>query len=280
MMKINPASLASILTGQYGLAVGVKAEETSQGLVVDIVPADLHVNDGFLVRAVVGWRSVRAELQIGRFARDFVADLGTATSEMKAQFSALSESVQDVKGRIEFFVNQVRQNPTDWTTWPTDWTEVSLSVERTPLLLDHESRDNLHDAIVVWGGTLLGMIISLSQTEETDLMQHEGLPEGAVQRVEVNKYERSRINRSICVAAHGSKCMGCSFDFGEKYGQLGRGFIHVHHIFPVSKMGGSYVIDPRRDLIPVCANCHAMLHRRDPPLSLDELHDIISAEAS
>jgi len=98
-----------------------------------------------------------------------------------------------------------------------------------------------------------------------------GLPEGARVRVMVNRYERSRTNRAICIEVRGSSCMICGFDFGQTYGELGDGFIQVHHITPVSRLGPDYIVNPVRDLIPVCPNCHAMLHRSDPPLAPETL---------
>jgi 5-methylcytosine-specific restriction protein A len=59
--------------------------------------------------------------------------------------------------------------------------------------------------------------------------------------------------------------------FGDVYGPLGDGYIHVHHLVEVSSIGTEYVVDPVRDLRPVCANCHAMLHRQSPALSIDTL---------
>ena len=58
---------------------------------------------------------------------------------------------------------------------------------------------------------------------------------------------------------------------------LGEGFIHVHHIVPLSGLGKSYVVDPINDLRPVCPNCHAMLHKRVPPYTIDELREIMEA---
>jgi len=68
--------------------------------------------------------------------------------------------------------------------------------------------------------------------------------------------------------------MVCGMDFVSRYGELGSGFIHVHHVIPVSKMGPNYIVDPINDLTPVCPNCHAMLHRKDPPLEIEELKGI------
>lgn len=55
------------------------------------------------------------------------------------------------------------------------------------------------------------------------------------------------------------------------YGEIGNGFIHVHHLVPLSAIKENYHLDPINDLIPVCPNCHAMLHRQNPPLTPEEL---------
>jgi 5-methylcytosine-specific restriction protein A len=98
-----------------------------------------------------------------------------------------------------------------------------------------------------------------------------GFPEGATSQVMVNKYERDPRNRAAAISIHGYSCLACGFDFKENYGELGSDFIVVHHVVPVSKLGPDYVIDPAKDLISLCANCHAMIHRQDPPLSLEQL---------
>lgn len=96
-------------------------------------------------------------------------------------------------------------------------------------------------------------------------------PEGTVRQVTVNAYERDRRARNECVHIHGARCKVCDFDFGEHYGNLGEGFIHVHHLTPISCVEGPYEVDPKTELLPVCPNCHAMLHRVNPPLGIDEL---------
>jgi len=95
--------------------------------------------------------------------------------------------------------------------------------------------------------------------------------EGEVHEVVQNRYERNREARDKCIEAKGCKCAVCGMDFEEWYGEIGRGFIHVHHLIPISSIGENYVIDPIKDLVPVCPNCHNMLHRKDPPFSPEEL---------
>lgn len=92
--------------------------------------------------------------------------------------------------------------------------------------------------------------------------------EGALRRIMVNAYERDAAARDACIAHFGAACRVCGFDFGATYGELGSGFIHVHHTRPLSEVRSGYAVDPKRDLIPVCPNCHAMLHQTSPPLTV------------
>lgn len=95
--------------------------------------------------------------------------------------------------------------------------------------------------------------------------------EGAVKTVTVNAYERNHVARQRCIEHHGDKCSVCGFHFELRYGPVGKGLIHVHHLRPLAEIGQAYKVDPVKDLRPVCPNCHAMLHRREPPYTIDEL---------
>jgi 5-methylcytosine-specific restriction protein A len=88
------------------------------------------------------------------------------------------------------------------------------------------------------------------------------LEEGHKRTVTVNIYERSSIARQKCIEEYGLNCVVCDMNFEEVYGEFGKGFIHVHHIVPLHEVGGSYKVDYKKDLVPVCPNCHAMLHRK------------------
>ena len=57
----------------------------------------------------------------------------------------------------------------------------------------------------------------------------------------------------------------------SRYGSIAAGMIEAHHVTPVSELGPDYVIDPLDDLVPLCPNCHAVAHRRNPPLSVSEV---------
>ncbi len=104
--------------------------------------------------------------------------------------------------------------------------------------------------------------------------------EGTLRQAWVNVYERNPAARSACVAHYGCYCQVCGFNFEDRYGKLGAGFIHVHHLIPLSEICESYQVDPVRDLRPVCPNCHSMLHRQTPPFTIEELKSVVEREKS
>lgn len=85
--------------------------------------------------------------------------------------------------------------------------------------------------------------------------------EGSRQQVYLTSYERNPKARSACLDFHGYSCGVCGFNFEKTYGEIGKNFIHVHHLKPLSEIGAEYVVNPIKDMCPVCPNCHAMLHR-------------------
>ena len=109
-----------------------------------------------------------------------------------------------------------------------------------------------------------------------DEITNESYIEGAVKKIYVNAYERNEEARKKCIEHYGCKCMVCGMDFFDMYGEIGKGFIHVHHLKKLSEINKEYVVDPIKDLRPVCPNCHAMIHKRNVPYSIDEMKKIIN----
>jgi 5-methylcytosine-specific restriction enzyme A len=95
--------------------------------------------------------------------------------------------------------------------------------------------------------------------------------EGAVSSIVVNSFERNWAARAACLKHHGIKCVACGFDFETKYGPLGKGYIHVHHVVPLAQIRAEYRLDPIKDLVPICPNCHAIVHSTNPPLTIEQL---------
>ena len=106
----------------------------------------------------------------------------------------------------------------------------------------------------------------------------EPVVEGARYRVVVSAYERDPEARRRCIAAHGTACSVCGFSFGAVYGEVAEGFTHVHHLRPLSEAGGAHRVDPVEDLRPVCPNCHAVLHRRVPAYSIEDVRGFLAQQ--
>lgn len=121
----------------------------------------------------------------------------------------------------------------------------------------------------------LNLIDEMTCLEEIVLKENIGLIEGVGKTVVVNAYERNSKARQLCILHYGLDCSVCELNFEKVYGEIGQGYMHVHHLRPLSSIGVSYEVDPIKDLRPVCPNCHAMLHKKEPPYTIHELRAVI-----
>ena len=72
----------------------------------------------------------------------------------------------------------------------------------------------------------------------------------------------------------GLSCEVCGFDFSAIYGPLGEGFCEVHHLSPLSASDES-VTTTLADLAVLCSNCHRIIHRSNPMLTVAELSAVV-----
>lgn len=115
---------------------------------------------------------------------------------------------------------------------------------------------------------------------QEEMGTEEQLVEGASFTVQVSAFERNPVARRKCIDHYGTNCAVCGFDFGVAYGSSAAGYAHVHHLKPLASIGEEYVIDPIKDLRPVCANCHAVIHLRRPPYSIEEVKGMLHGGAN
>ncbi|MEW6265363.1 MAG: HNH endonuclease [Thermodesulfobacteriota bacterium] len=106
-----------------------------------------------------------------------------------------------------------------------------------------------------------------------DIIEDHKFVEGAKKRITVNAYERDPQARVACLKRYGYCCQVCGMNFQDVYGDIGKHFIHVHHRKPLAGRRVDYKVKPTTDLVPVCPNCHAMLHTSTPPLGVEELKE-------
>ena len=129
---------------------------------------------------------------------------------------------------------------------------------------------------VLWGFTESAFDVDVFQGP--DEISSKEYVEGKSRQVLVNVYERDPAARRACINHYGPSCIVCGILFERRYGPIGRGYIHVHHLVPMSEVGTTYNVDPVKDLRPVCPNCHAMIHKKSPPYTIDELRTILEAQ--
>lgn len=144
--------------------------------------------------------------------------------------------------------------------------------------LSQSSLDVLNVLISTW--VLVWLVLLESESDTQELPDSHGEIEGAIKRGEFSWRERSRKNRAACLAIHGFTCGVCGQNMADKYGQVAKTLIHVHHIVPVGSLENPQVFDPRMDLIPLCPNCHYAAHIKSPPFTPAELREFINNQKS
>ena len=147
-------------------------------------------------------------------------------------------------------------------TWAAAWTVMCIDIEED--LLHAASAQKVKERTSSFE-------LSLPGEEKAGQVYSEG----TVRQVLVNAYERNAAARRACIDAFGPVCCVCGFDFEEEYGRVGHGFVHVHHLRPISEIGEDYEVDPLNDLRPVCPNCHAVIHMKEPPYTIAEVQKMI-----
>ena len=199
----------------------------------------------------------------------------TELSKLLGDYSHQAVSLRNVRiaKKISKFIGKlppVRKNGT-YRWWALLW-----NAEKKGKYWECELKPEVVEAIEEF---------KIFQSEETKITQEEleqeFYIEGAVINRQVNIYERDIRARERCLQFYKKTkgrlfCQICNFDFEKAYGEIGKDYIHIHHIMPISEIGAQYQIIPEKDLIPVCPNCHAMLHRlSEKVLTVDELKNII-----
>jgi len=167
--------------------------------------------------------------------------------------------------RVDLLFNQLSDSPlvaektlkTDKETKQFDWFPQASGILIPQIIATH----------------ILRMIEKQTETKY-QLLTSENLmkiSEGKAKLITITSYDRSPFARQLCIEHYGTSCIICGFNFEVAYGQTGKGFIHVHHLKQIADVGEEYEIDPIKDLRPVCANCHAMLHKKRPAYGIEDI---------
>lgn len=109
----------------------------------------------------------------------------------------------------------------------------------------------------------------------------EGFPEGKLKERRHKSRERNaqlikQVKAETLKAKGKLTCQCCGFDFEKMYGDIGTEFIEAHHTKPVSELHDDGEMTKKEDIALVCANCHRMLHRKRPWLTMEDLEQLIT----
>lgn len=211
-----------------------------------------------------------------KYSAGFIETMSIQPDENRKRFVKYAELITKMGAKYIVSVNGMPLNMDDTLAWPVSWKDFQLRITKMPVETENDA--SYAEVANIWGSLMMGMVLSLADivpVDATDVVQ--GYAEGDSKRTEINRYERNPLNRKLCLAAHGYDCAVCGMNFERRYGSIGNNFIHVHHVSPVSQLGKGHIIDPLTDLIPVCPNCHAMLHKSDPPMEPEKLKSLLKS---
>ena len=241
-------------------------------------PRGLLPDHTFGIRTTLGWRRLRVDFEPGKFAGSLLADMGRVDGDGRAAFHSVLADCRRLGSEITLEINGSPVPLDSEEVWTPTWRRLVLSMNKGQLELGLDEGESDAQIVCRWTARFAAAVVALLPVEEeSENAQSEvtGYPEGALATVQANRYERDRRNRAAAIAIHGTACKGCNLEMGARYGSVASGFVEIHHVTPVSQLGPGYVIDPERDLLPLCPNCHAVVHRRSPPFTVAELRELL-----
>ena len=257
--------------------IGISAREAAGG--IRFAPSDGDPLQTFSVDVTTGPGRIESTVHLGSYAGELLTQMCAASPDERAVFATLARHCVELGLRVAMTINRKEVDVLAPQKWPDFWNGFELALVRPRVAVAELSSDERQDQVLQIAEFSLLLVLSLAATSDTqdDATEElpKGFPEGAAERIEVNRYERSRLNRTACIAILGDSCRVCGVRMGERYGVIADGLIHVHHVTPVSQLGPGYVINPAIDLVPLCPNCHAVAHCEDPPLSVAEIQHLV-----
>lgn len=200
-------------------------------------------------------------------------EMAHASTEKQRVFFSYLHMLVDKGMKYNFSVNE---STLQEKLWPFPWRTFYSKMTKVPI--PDDANECVHILIdwTKYSIELMFSLLTITDVDDDKFLQMAIQTEGTIQEIKSIRYERNPINRKICLYKKGYTCAVCGMNFQNIYGEIGKGFIEVHHTTPVSKMGNGYKFDIDRDLVPLCSNCHSMIHRRNPPYTVNELKKIIN----
>ena len=233
---------------------------------------DLDRNEGFYVVMERNWRRISFKTVLEPFSKPFLKEIDRASVAKKELFYNLFQAFSKNSSLIlsinknEMDINDFRKNRSEIKDF-----QIESLIKNIDFNEANRNEINMKSADSVLAIFCLMMVYLHKKVLDNENLSKEG---SVVERL-VKQYERNPIYGEIVKALKGAICCVCDFRFEDRYGDHGKEFIEIHHVTPVSKMQNGYDFDPLRDLVPVCSNCHSIIHRRKTPFTIEEIRSVI-----
>jgi 5-methylcytosine-specific restriction protein A len=227
---------------------------------------DLPAPFGFEIRVQQSLMSTKAQLFLDSFPGDLLLTCKDTFGLYEDQIASVLSSAESSGLSVELSVDG-KNLFEDFSE--SNWESLSLTLHKK--FVNYADASNSLKLTVLIAFSILIPLITEEPERLLEEISSDYQEEGRKSSVTVNRYERSRVNRAIALEIHGFVCTGCELRMADLYGPIGEGVIHVHHLEPVSLMDAPRILNPATDLVPLCPNCHSIVHKRNPPLNISEL---------
>lgn len=275
--------LNNLLTNEHHLTFlyDVRIEEGLQKIILR--PTFFQNNEGFEIHSQIGWKNIIFELVLGNKAGNLLLAMEEEQKNDRNGFVKFYNYLIDVmKAKLVIKINDSALSMKDTENWPIFWRNLNVQM-KTPII-DNESglinEADVFDHYRKWLFLYVGLVFQLVNLEKIIKFNPNGEIDSNQEGAELiqlqKRFERNPKNRLACLSVYGFNCQACGLNFEEKYGTIGTGFIEVHHQIPLGSIIGSFVVNPITDLVPICSNCHSMVHRKNPPYTVNELRSFLS----
>ena len=249
--------------------------------VIRLAPEHHDIAQSFCVEIEQAWRRLHIRLIPGKFAIALLKEMSDVDEAGRSAFVAVMNDCKQRGAALHVTMNGIPTSHEDPRLWETQWSRFQLEMSVNPIDIGSGDAKADRDLAKSWIARFITAVAALLPLEPAtdDASTFDGFPEGTVMTVKVNRYERDRRNRMAALAIHGWSCQTCGLRLSDVYGVSAGEVIHVHHTTPVSEIGPDYVINPEIDLIPLCPNCHAVVHSQEPMLQPDDVRNLIEETA-
>ena len=205
---------------------------------------------------------VSAQISLGNFAKELMVAIERTDKEKKnIFFHAIEVMNQDlINTRIQ--CGDYQGPAIDMKSWPSSWDNFSLIISYI-----YDEGEDSNKLLCMIGNKILSVLTIILPVK---IIEGSGYLEGSSFEYMQTYYERNKKNRDLAFKYHGRQCKVCNFKNEEVFGETSRDIIEVHHTTPISLLGESYKLDIQKDLVPLCPNCHAFVHTKKPPFTIQE----------